>query len=492
VNLIAAFDVGTTAVKGVLVNERGEAVFSKKINIDTSYVGGFVEQNPEEWYDAFCSIAQDFVSGFCRAEEITGIIMSGQMQDVILLDADRNAIGNAILYSDNRAVREAAELVRKTGREQIYRITGNEINGTSPLAKMTWLKTHNPEMLDRAKSVLFCAKDFCTAKLTDQIVVDATAASTVGAMDLRQKQWNDGLIAAAGVDRALFPSIGYAHQLAGIVTKEAQARCGFAAGTPVYIGTGDAGATTLASGISKNGEFNINIGTSGWVACVDSALEPIEGVFHLAAVQEHTYLSVVPFLNAGSVHKWIAQIISPDADENKYQFLTELLKNRTCGSNGFLFLPYLVGERFPIMDGETRGCFIGATPETGKTDFVSACLEGVALSIRQGISVFHTVPKRITMIGGGVNDADWCQIFADVLGAPIETFPQSEFMPAISIATSAMLGQGRIADYDDFLSRLQKDNKMFFPIAQNAAVYDKLYERFIQIYPAVKGLFRAT
>jgi len=207
-------------------------------------------------------------------------------------------------------------------------------------------------------------------------------------------------------------------------------------------------------------------------------------------VQENILLSVVPFLNAGNVHKWIAQIISPDGDQNKYLYLTELLKTRTCGSNGLLFLPYLVGERFPIMDGETRGCFIGATPETRKADFVSACMEGVALSIRQGISAFHTIPKKITMIGGGVNDADWCQIFADVLGIPIEIFPQSEYMPAVSLAASVLLGQGKITGYDEFLSRLQKDNKTYYPVARNTAVYDKLYERFIQIYPSVKGLFR--
>lgn len=488
--LIAAFDVGTTAVKGVLVSERGELVFSQKVNISTNYHDGFVEQNPEEWYDAFCRIAQEFVSGFCSPEEITGIVMSGQMQDVILLDADRNAIGNAILYSDNRAVKEAGELVAKLGDKQVYRITGNEINGTSPLAKIAWLKENKPALLERAKSVLFCAKDYCTAKLTGKIVADVTAASTVGAMDLHGKQWNENFIAAAGVDRGLFPLIEYAHKPAGTVTKEAQVQCSLLAGTPVYIGTGDAGATTLASGIGKNGEFNINIGTSGWVACVDSALEPIEGVFHLAAVQENIYLSVVPFLNAGNVHKWIAQIISPDGDENKYLYLTELLKTRTCGSNGLLFLPYLVGERFPIMDGETKGCFIGATPEMSKVDLVSACMEGVAFSIRQGISAFHTVPRKITMIGGGVHDADWCQIFADVLGIPIEIFPQSEYMPAISLAASALLGQGKITGYDEFLSRLQKDNKTYYPVARNTAVYDKLYERFIRIYPAVKGLFR--
>lgn len=74
---------------------------------------------------------------------------------------------------------------------------------------------------------------------------------------------------------------------------------------PVFAGIGDAGATTLASGIVRPGQYNINLGTSGWVASVsEDILLKDAGVFHLAAAETGQYISVVPFLNAGNVHNW--------------------------------------------------------------------------------------------------------------------------------------------------------------------------------------------
>ena len=90
---------------------------------------------------------------------------------------------------------------------------------------------------------------------------------------------------------------------------------GYPAGTKVYAGTGDAGATTLASGILAPGEYNINLGTSGWVAAVSNRrMESEGGGFNLAAMQKDLLINVVPFLNGGNVHQLIAKILSRNPD----------------------------------------------------------------------------------------------------------------------------------------------------------------------------------
>ena len=82
----------------------------------------------------------------------------------------------------------------------------------------------------------------------------------------------------------LFPPIKYPHEVVGTVVEEMQDLCGYDQNTVVYAGIGDAGATTLASGIASFGEFNVNIGTSGWVATIsDSPLDLHGRVFNLAA-----------------------------------------------------------------------------------------------------------------------------------------------------------------------------------------------------------------
>ena len=102
---------------------------------------------------------------------------------------------------------------------------------------------------------------------------------------------------------SVFPALLLPHQPAGTILPDND--CGYLPGTPVFAGIGDAGATTLASGIVRPGQYNINLGTSGWVASVsEDILLKDAGVFHLAAAAAGQYISVVPFLNAGNVHNW--------------------------------------------------------------------------------------------------------------------------------------------------------------------------------------------
>ena len=153
---MATFDIGTTAVKAVLVDEAGRAVFSCSKDIPTIFEGDRKEQDPRVWWDAFCEISRSFVrQGF----EIAGIVMSGQMQDVIPVDEQLQAVGNAILYSDGRGEEQAERIRAKLGADKLAQITGNDFNGTLSLPKICWLKEHQPEVDRRARYYLISSKD---------------------------------------------------------------------------------------------------------------------------------------------------------------------------------------------------------------------------------------------------------------------------------------------------------------------------------------------
>ena len=128
-----------------------------------------------------------------------------------------------------------------------------------------------------------------------------------------------------------------------------------------------------------------------------------------------------------------------------FDALGVLLNQSVPGSGGTLFLPYLVGERFPVLDPDARGCYIGLTPRTTSADLVRAALEGVAFSIRQGLELLDAAPQSVSLIGGGGREAVWCQILADVLGREIAVFRDAELLPAITVASAALLGLGKIS-----------------------------------------------
>lgn len=484
---IATYDVGTTAVKGVLVRSDGKIEDSESVQIATYLEKDYKEQNPEDWFAAFCQIGKKFTA-HVGADQIVAIIMSGQMQDLILVDEEGNSLRNAILYSDARAGQEASKIQSIVTEEKLEAVTCNHFDGSMPLAKLLWIKENEPEIYNRAKQILISSKDYIIRRLTGNSCGDATACATAGAMNLKKMCWDAELILAAGLNLDLFPEIKYPHEVAGMVSEEMEAVCGYDHNTVVYAGIGDAGATTLASGIASFGEFNINIGTSGWVATIsDQPLDLHGRVFNLAGFVEKSYINVVPFFNAGNVHKWITKIFS-DEDSLDYEKTTRLLENSKAGSHGVLFLPYLTGERFPVMDPDIKGAYYGITPDTSASDLTRACLEGVAFSVRQGLELINCEVKNISLIGGGVRMAVWCQILADVLGKDVKVYKNSDILPAKALASAVLLAKGEISDYGDFVKSLQdKDACITYTASENThQIYNEVYKKFVNLYPHLK------
>ena len=477
---IAAFDAGTTAVKGTLVNEAGEAILSRSVELPTLCHDGCQEQAPQDWWAAFCEISRQFTEAVLP-EDISGIIMSGQMQDLIPLDRDLNPICPAILYSDGRAEAQAAALEATVGGEYFLHTTGNRCDGSLPLPKLMWLKEHRPELYARTAHVLISSKDYLIVRLTGVCAGDVTACATAGAMDIRRKCWDERLLSAAGVDAGVFPALYHPHQQVGTVLPEPAAVCGIRAGTAVFAGIGDAGATTLASGIRAPGQYNINLGTSGWVAAVsDDILLTEAGVFNLAAAAEGCYINVVPFLNAGNIHKWIAGVLGRKNGAPDYETVSALLKNSVPGSHGVVCLPYLSGERFPVLDPEARGCLFGLTGETTASDLARACLEGVAFSLRQGLGTLSVPPASISLIGGGGREAVWCQVLADVLGYEITVLGDTEFRAAQTLAALARKDSGSAV--------LPESAAVYRPRSEYRLLYEERYNRYQKLYPALRGL----
>lgn len=488
---VATFDIGTTAVKGVFVSVEGTAVFTKSINIETIFNGEHKEQDPQDWYKAFCEISKEYFNSGYNPEDTIGIVMSGQMQDLIPVDKYGMNVGNAILYSDGRAEKQAKEIIEFLGIEEILKSTGNNFDGSMPFPKLLWLKQNHSKDYQNTFKVVMSSKDYIILKLTGAYVTDVTTGATSGLMDIHKKCWNTKWIDAAGMDRDKLPLLLYAEEEAGEVTESASKQTGYPVGTKVYAGTGDAGATTLASGIASDGEFNINLGTSGWVASVSSDVLLKEGVFNLAAMPKDLYINVVPFLNAGNVHKWISKTLAKDTEENdKYEYINGLLEQSTSGSHGLMFLPYLAGERFPVMDTQITGGFLGITPETTKQDIARSCLEGVAFSIRQGIENIGKKPRKISLIGGGAQVKVWCQIFADVLDHEILACNDSEFLPSMAVAAAVMVANGIIKDYKSFTESLRQSPNCtsYKPDHSAVELLNIIYETHKRIYPGFKSI----
>lgn len=485
----AAFDIGTTAVKGVLMDNGLFVLAEKSLAIVTYYEAGRVEQEPQSWYDAFCTICRGFKAQLPADGTITAVVMSGQMQDTIALDAQLEAVERAILYADSRAQRQAEALNKRLGAAAMTAVTGNVLDASLPFAQLLWLKEEEPKRYERFAHVVFSAKDYIIARLTGEAVTDLTTAATVGLLDITRHCWRADWLEAAGLAPELLPRLARAEKLAGRITDQAAQQCGLPAGTAVYAGLGDAGAAALASGITSPGEINIHLGTSGWVAAVSPTVRQQPAVFNLVAADTAYYINVVPFLNAGNVHAWAAQTFAG----GDYERLMTLVEASAPGAGGVFCLPYLTGERYPVLDGQVRGSFLGMTPETQPADLARAALEGVAFSIRQGLDSLLVAPQTISLIGGGAQDQVWCRILADVLGQAVTVLDKSDYLPAMTLAAIVQLARGELQDYPALISLLRQriGCTTYQPSPDAVSRYDRLYQRYLQIYPALRAFYAA-
>lgn len=494
---IATFDIGTTNVKGVLMSVEGTPLYAESRNIETLYRGpdkSHLEQDPRQWYIAFCDISMNFLTK-CPPEDIAGIILSGQMQDLILVDDACEPVMDAILYSDGRAQAEADEIARQIGMESLTHVTANAFDGSRPFAKLKWVKDHMPDTYAKATHALISSKDYVICRLTGKFVSDVVSCSTAGLMDIQAKKWQNTWLDQMRLFEVQWPQILHSHAIAGYVLPTAAKDVGYCSGTPVYAGSGDAGSATLSSGISRDGEFNINLGTSGWIACTSEVPLREPGVSNLAGMPENVYINVVPFFNAGNVHRWITNLLFEEGSQgDQFAQMNSLLEESTPGSGGLLFLPYLVGERFPVMDSDIAGCFVDVRPNVGKPDLARACLEGVAYSIRQGLDAIGKVPLSISVVGGGAQSSVWCQILADMLHMPITVYKDAEYLPAMAISAAVLINQGHITNYAEFTSKIKMDANcsVFSPDSDSSSLYDRSYERYCSIYPALKRLRSIT
>ncbi|MDR1374358.1 MAG: hypothetical protein LBJ24_05235 [Treponema sp.] len=494
----AVFDLGTTAVKGVLVSDAKEAVFRYTQPIRATAAPAqngadpriqYMEQDPQDWYDAFCAVSRRIFQGGFEPGSVRGIVMSGQMQDLIPVDHRGDPVRPAILYGDGRAGEAAARLVSLMGEEALRRRTGNVLDGSIPAAKLLWFKEREGENYARTARILGSSKDFVILKLCGRAAADITAASTMGLMDIRTKRWDDEILKALDLAPELLPELFSAGEEVGKVSPCGAEETGFRTGTPVYAGSGDAGASTLASGIIRPGEYNVYLGTSGWIAAISGAIVSMPGVFNLAAVPPERYINVVPFLNAGGIHAWVSDLWSTGA--GVYSHADTLLEQSEPGSGGLLFLPYLAGERFPVMDPRIRGAYIGISHETGPAQMTRACLEGVAFSIRQGLEAMAPgeTPQKISLIGGGAKTLLWRQILADVLQSPVTVAEESsEYLPCIALAAAVFTAQGLEASYESYMASLKEGKVLHYEPGPPAAALDAQYRRYLKIYPTVKGI----
>ena len=297
------------------------------------------------------------------------------------------------------------------------------------------------------------------------------------------------MLEICGVTEDQMPKLFESFQCSGTVKPEIAKALGIGENVKVAAGAGDNAAAAIGTGVVGEGGCNISLGTSGtvFISSDKFGVDSTNGL-HAFAHADGGYHLMGCMLSAASCNKWLMDEIYKTAD---YAGEQVPITGDKLGKNHVYFLPYLMGERSPINDTNARAAFIGMTMDTTRADLTQAVLEGVAFAIRDSVEVARSLGIEVTssmICGGGAKSPLWKRIMANVLNIPLNS-PASEQGPGMGGAMLAMVACGEYATVADVCREMVSVASTVEPEPELAALYEKRYQQFRQIYPACKNLF---
>lgn len=501
-DVVLGIDVGTSGTKTVAVSANGAVLGSATVGYEMHVPqAGWAEQNPEDWWRATHESVRQVMEGLAgngMSVNVAGISFSGQMHGLVPLDAQGNVVRPSIIWCDVRTGSQAETLERNIGRETIIGWTENPPLPNFTVTKLLWMREHEPDLYAKIATVQL-PKDYVRYRMTGRLAMEVTDASGTLMLDVAHRRWSEELCKAAGIPLEWLPELHEATDIVGQVTGYAAALMGVPEGTPVVAGAADQAAGAIGLGIIRPGVVSAVFGTSGVVlTAMDHPVRDPAGRLHTFChtAQDRWYTMGVTQAAGGSL-QWYGRRLA-DAERSvasqmgvdPYTLMMQEAAQAPAGSEGLVFLPYLMGERTPHLNPDARGAWLGLTWRHERQHLVRSVLEGVSFSLRDCWEIIAGLGAKADawrVSGGGAQGRVWMEIFASVLGSAVETIGGAHG-PAYGAAILAAQGVGILGKNAEAVSAWIPAGDVVQPNSKWIETYERLYPIFRSGYTATKAL----
>jgi xylulokinase len=483
-------DVGTSAVKAILVNAAGDVQAGAITPLQLSTPQpGWAEQEPEAWWEASVVSIKTLLAARPNAT-VEAVGVSGQMHSSVFLDAHGDVIRPALLWCDGRTTAECREITARVGGESRLRdLACNPALEGFTLPKILWLRNHEPAAFARLSTVLL-PKDFIRYRLTRVLATEPSDASATLMYDTAHRRWSDEILAAVNLPRTLVPNVGESAEILGRVTPEAAGLTGLASGTPVVGGGADNACGAAGVGAITPGEAVTSWGTSGTVLApmLQPRVDPTLRAHTFCHVAPGTWYLMGVVLSAGGAFAWYRDQFARDlvstgeANERLHADAATIAP----GAGGVTFLPYLQGERTPHRDASARGAFVGLSLAHSRAHLTRAVVEGVCFALRDSVSILRELglsPQHMLLTGGGAKSPFVRRLQSEVFGLPVCTVNREEG-PAYGAALLAAVGAGAFPDLAAATAATLSRTPLEHPDPTAHDDYEEPYARFRASYHA--------
>jgi xylulokinase len=495
---ILVYDIGTTSVKSAVFDLSGLPVGSMSVPYRTEFPRpGWAEQDPEQFWDAVVKGTREL---FARPEaaswEIAAVGLTGHMNGCLPVDARGNPTYRELIHADSRSGLQSARIRSLFGEDYLYRETANRTDEHLSLPKILWLRDEQEAAFNKTAWFLN-AKDYLRFKLTGALgYTDFSDASLTGAFNPEKRDWAWDIIDALSLPRERFPAAGSSIERGGFLTQEAAAILGLAQGIPVSLGGGDAACATRGSGITGGGEAYISLGSSAWASRLapSPVLDPKRRIQNFFDLDGRSCNVCGTLQSAGIAVDWALGILrgSGSGDSTDYRQIERELEGVPPGSEGVVFLPYLMGERTPHWDASARGMFIGLSLSSNSKTLLRSVYEGTAFGLKEIIDIYGDIAQPVdslVLLGGGIRSDFWRRLICDVIGKPVVIHPFPTHAISLGAAMAAGVAAGLWPDLEQAPGAGTLAGERLMPDPEKAAVYGRYSAGGRGIYGRVKPVF---
>ena len=455
-NAYLGIDIGTTAIKALLMDENGHvAALASEEYEYTQPKTGWAEQDAQRWWELLGNVTRRVTAG--SPHTVRAMALSTQGDTMVPVSADGQPLALARVWMDNRALPQV-QAMNQLGREYWYQRTGSSPAAFCGTASVAWWRDETPDIYNNA--ACFClVQDFLMKQLTGRFILDESNASRTMLFDIHTRCWSPELLAFCGIGPERLAETAPSGTICGTLLPHAAQHLGLSADVQVVLGGHDQTCAGVGCGVTRPGSALLSCGTAWVVLCAT------DGPFEDPGRTLHSYCHATPggyvVLGAyagGVLLRWFRDNYMENAtgDAAYEAIMEEAVAAEAAGRSPLLFLPHFYGAAIPHASPHARGAWAGMTLGHTRGDMALALVRGVALQtawVADTLTARGATLNEVRMIGGGARSSVWPQLVADALGLPITLPPVSE-AASLGAAMLAAVADGAFTDLQEVTEQM--------------------------------------
>ncbi len=494
---VMGIDNGGTAIKAVLFDVGGREIASSKRSTPMDAPGpGFTERDMEILWRMNCEAVRETIekSGVAPAA-IVGVSFSGHGKGLYLWGKDEKPARPGIVSTDSRAYAYVERWNRDGTAARAFDLTCQSVLACQPVALIKWLMDNEPDAVARTKWV-FGVKDYVRYRMTGEAWGEITDLSGSGLVNLKTASYDDEILELfALLDiKGKLPPLTYSSAFCGKVTGACARLTGLMEGTPVAAGLFDIDACAIAMNVTDEENLAAIAGTWSINEYISRApvMDRSVKMNSLYCLPGYYLVEECSPTSASNQEWFVGQFLAELAEkEGKglYEVANELVRGIGPNDQRIVFLPYLYGG---CDDARASAAFVGLNPSHTRAHMLRAVYESIIFGHKMHISRLlkskKQPPRAVRLAGGVVNAPEWVQMFADILGLPVETIAVKE-LGALGAAMTAAVAAGEYAGLEEAARAMVKVDRVFTPNAQYKEIYESKYRAFLKVNEALAPLW---